>query len=167
MVESKNSGSPFSWGGRELRNNGQIRETMVGITDPAEAHAFITAFRDRNGINADVTVFQMAALAESRDQMVGLLNKFLGRDFSGEFFITEAPQDEYGNTANKPCIRKVRIAEPPVGKLLDLEILEPEEIAKGWPRVFPLAWRYFPVAGPARMLSRPEWKELVGFKDPV
>lgn len=169
MVEGNQStaNTPFTWRGQELRTIGQIKGMMSEVTKPAEAQSFTTAFRESLGTpDADVTIFQIAAYTGKAASMRETLGRFLQGDFSGDFFITEAPGDEYGNTANKPCVRRVRIAEDSTG-YPQLNVLEPAEIAKEWPSISPTAWRYFVVDGPARMLNTEEWARLVGFERPT
>lgn len=162
----KSSDNPFIWRGQELKTMGQIKDMMAEVTDPAEAQTFTTALRESFGTpDADVAIFQIAAFTGKAASMKETLGRFLQGDFSGDFFITEAPE-EYGNTANKPCVRRVRIAEDSTG-YPQLNVLEPAEIAKGWPSISPTAWRYFVVDGPARMLNREEWARLVGFERPT
>ena len=161
--------APLTWKGRGLRTLGDIRTEMIDIhtrQNDQEAVEFMGSLQQRYGnTDAGVIAFQVSGFSETPDEMSGILGRFLQRDFTGEFHITEAPQDEYGNTANKPCIRTVRIAEGYQGRP-HLEVLEPAELAKGWPTISPTAWRYFVVDGPARMLTRDEWTKLVDFKAP-
>ena len=161
--------APFAWNGRALRTLGDIRTQMTDIhtrQSDEEAVGFMTSLRQRFGnTDAGVIAFQVSGFSETPDEMSGMLGRFLQRDVTGDFHITEAPQDEYGNTANTPCVRTVRIAPGYEGRP-HLEVLEPAELAKGWPTISPTAWRYFVVDGPSRMLSREEWTELVDFKAP-
>lgn len=159
--------SPFTWKDRSLRSYGDIRREMVEINDhqdDKEAVEFMTALRQRFGVNAEVTAFQISALNETPEAMAGMLTRFLQTDCTGDFHIIEAPEDEHGNTADKPCVRRVRIIDGQGRPRL--QVLAPEEIAKSWPTLSPIAWRYFVVDGPARMLPRDEWTNLVGFKTP-
>ena len=160
---------PFTWGGKDLTNLGDIRTEMldiVGRRDEKEAGEFMASFRRSYGNDADASVFLLSGHSDSREEMVEMLDMFFQSDFSGEFFITEAPQDEYGNTAHVPVsISKVKIAEGYRGKP-HLEVLEPLDVARKYRTFAPTAWRYIVVDGPARMMSREEWVDLVDFKAP-
>lgn len=156
----------LSWNGKELKTLQDVREEMVRINkmkDDKEAAEFRAAYVGKFGRQAEGAIFYLSGLSETAGEMADMLSRFTQRDCNGEFHIIELPEDEFGNTANKRCIRKVKIIEGYRG-MPELQTLEPKYMAEGWPTISPHAWSYFVIDGPARMLTRKEWANLVDFK---
>ncbi len=162
--------TPLEWEGTEIKRNKDIFDTIKSLS-PDKAKEFTTALREKYGkTDADSLIFIGAFITtKTGRESASILSKMLGGDFSGEFYITEAPQDKYGNTAMDPSILKVKIVEHKVGSRRDisLDVLGPNEISSKWHSISPRAMRYFPVDGPERKLTRDEWTKLVDFKPSV
>jgi hypothetical protein len=78
-------------------------------------------------------------------------------------FITELPADKYGNrlyTNNQAHVIEVE----PISEY-SWKVIAPDEFKAKWPTIRQWADQWQEVSGPARLLSRAEYKALIGEND--
>lgn len=79
-------------------------------------------------------------------------------------FWVARPSDEYGNTSYTPAVIEGEIIER-LGGFTSIKVIAPPEFRDKWPTVSEDF--FMETEGPARMLTRDEWKDVVGWSDPT
>lgn len=149
------------WKGQLLTNYKEVFGVLKQIDTQEEADHLMELASEAYGPSSKVVLFRIASYIDSIERLTRVLGLLFKLDFNEPFFVVEGPVDEFGNTGMVPSVIKVQIVVD--DGFLDFKILGPTELTRKG-SLLPHVFNYNIVEGPARMLDRDEWAQLVGFK---